>query len=178
CGWICRPTTMNGGTVCWSYVRPAEFDMRRLTLIAAVCVLITGALSAAPRPKADKDDLVKFDGAWVFTSWEHYGRSLDEDSRQSARWSVKADKYKFEIDGIEEEGTVKLDPSQKVPTIDLTITEGNDKGKEQLGIYKIDGDTITMCFARPGVKERPTDFTSTMDNNNILVTIKKQKKDD
>jgi uncharacterized protein (TIGR03067 family) len=152
--------------------------MKHLSFVAGVCVFITGAGIAAPRPKADKDDLAKFDGAWVFTSWQHYGRALNEDSRQSARWSVKADKYKFEIDGIEEEGTVKLDPSQNLPTINLAITEGNDKGKEQLGIYKIDGDSITMCFARPGVKDRPTDFTSTADNSNILVTIKRQKKDD
>jgi uncharacterized protein (TIGR03067 family) len=150
----------------------------RFSLAAILVIVAVQPVLTAPRPKADKDDLVKFEGAWVFTSWEHYGRGLDEDSRQSAKWLVKGDKYKFEIDGVEEEGTVKLDPSQKVATIDLAITEGNDKGKEQVGIYKVDGDTITMCFARPGVKERPTDFTSTADNSNILVTIKKQKKDD
>lgn len=152
--------------------------MKHFTIFVATTLVFAGTALAAPRPKADKDDLAKFDGAWTFSSWQHNGRNLDEDSRQSAKWSVKGDKYKFEIDGVDEEGTIKLDPSQKVPTINLTITEGNDKGKEQLGIYKIDGESIIMCFARPGVKERPAEFTSTPDNSNILVTIKKQKKDD
>ena len=103
---------------------------------------------------------------------------MDDDSRATAKWSVKGDKYKFEIDGLEEEGTIKLDPTKKSPTIDLAITEGTDKGKEQHGIYKIEKGTITFCLARPGVKDRPSDFTSTTDNNNILVTIKREKKDD
>ena len=79
------------------------------------------------------------------------------------------------MDGNAEEGTIKLDPTKKAPTIDLTITGGNDKGKEQPGIYKIDGDTITFCFARPGGTERPKDFTSTEDDSNILIVMKRKK---
>lgn len=155
-----------------------ELVMKRNSFLVFIFAIVVSSVTlAAPRPKADKDDLAKFDGAWVFSSWLQYGRSLDDESRESAKWSVKGDKYTFEIDGAREEGTIKLDPTKKIGTIDLAITEGNDRGKEQFGIYKIDGETITFCFARAGVKERPTDFTSTADNNNILVTIKRSKKE-
>jgi uncharacterized protein (TIGR03067 family) len=76
-----------------------------------------------------------------------------------------------------EEGTMKLDPTKKPATIDLAITSGNDKGKSQVGIYKIDGDSITICLARPGETDRPTEFKSTEENGNILVTIKRKKKE-
>lgn len=149
-----------------------------LSLAAILVVVAAHPTVAAPRPKADKDDLAKFEGTWVFTSWKSNGQTLDADNLESAKWSVKGDRYTFEIDGVEEEGTIKLDPTKKVPTIDLAITAGNDKGKEQFGIYKIEKDTITFCFARPGAKDRPTDFTSTADNQTILVTVKRVKKDD
>ena len=39
------------------------------------------------------------------------------------------------------------------------MTDGPTKGKTQLGIYEVDGDTFRSCFASPGA-ERPTDFSS------------------
>jgi uncharacterized protein (TIGR03067 family) len=147
--------------------------------VLSIAALFTFSLStlAAPGPK-EKDDQAKLQGSWAFTSWVHSGENLSEETRDGAKWAVKGDKYTFEIQGISEEGTIKLDSSKKLATIDLIITAGTDKDKTQLGIYKIDGDTITFCLARPGVKERPTDFTSTEENENILVTIKHSKKDD
>jgi uncharacterized protein (TIGR03067 family) len=151
--------------------------MKPFPLVAASLVLAgsLGLSIAAPAPKDDKDDLKKFEGDWVFTSWEFGGQTLPAEFRDSAKWSVKGDKYTFEMNEQKEEGTIKLDPAKKPATIDFAITAGNDKGKDQPGIYKVDGDTITICLARPGGKERPTDFKSTEENGFILVTVKKSK---
>ena len=146
--------------------------------IAAGLLFVVVDVDAAPAPKELKSDLSKLEGDWVFVSWEHAGVKLVEQARESAKWSVKGDKYKFEIQGIGEEGTLKLDSSKKPATIDLAITEGNDKGKSQLGIYKIEKDTITFCFARPDARERPTEFSTNAENNQILVTLKRAKRED
>ena len=147
------------------------------TLLALMLGLLAGTLLAAPRPKdeKDKDDLKKFDGNWTFSSWQHSGLPLAAISLESAKWSVKGDKYTFEISGVKEEGTLKLDSTKKMATIDLAITSGNDEGSTQLGIYKFDGEALVFCFSRPGVKDRPTEFTTTEENANILVTIKRTK---
>jgi hypothetical protein len=43
------------------------------------------------------------------------------------------------------------------------------------GIYKIDGDTLTMCLSPTG--ERPAKFESTAGGQTILMTFKRMKKD-
>ena len=151
--------------------------MKPFPLVAASLVLAgsLGLSIAAPAPKDDKEDMKKFEGDWAFTAWESAGQTLPQAALDMAKWTVKGDKYTFEMGDQKEEGTIKLDPAKKPATIDFAITSGNDKGKDQPGIYKVDGDSITICLARPGGKERPTDFKSTEDNGFILVTIKKAK---
>jgi uncharacterized protein (TIGR03067 family) len=135
-------------------------------------------LPAAPGPKdKEKDDLKKFEGDWVVKSWEQRGQAFPN-LVDTATWKIKGDKYTLDMQGMVEEGTIKLDAGKKPTAIDLDITAGNDKGKLQVGVYKIDGDTITMCLAWPAAADRPTDFTSTADNGWILITMKRSKKDD
>jgi uncharacterized protein (TIGR03067 family) len=152
--------------------------MRIVSVFAALA--FAAALSAAPAKdeKDGKDDIKKFAGDWTITGWKQAGNALDKEDLATAKWTVKDGKYKFELDGNAEEGTLKIDPSKKTPTVDLEISEGNDKGKTQPGIYKIDGDTITFCLGLPGAKDRPTDFSSTEDNGQILVTMKRKKRED
>jgi uncharacterized protein (TIGR03067 family) len=153
--------------------------MKRLVIIVLALGLTASTLApAAPRPKEDKDDLAKLEGSWTFTSWEHFGQALPNEARATAKWTVKGDKYTFEIQGVTEEGIIKLDRDKKPFAFDLIIKEGADKGKTQLGIYKIDGDTVTFCLARPGVADRPKEFITTAENGQILVTIKRAKKDE
>jgi uncharacterized protein (TIGR03067 family) len=147
--------------------------MRRFALLAVTL----GLVAAAPVPEK-KDDLKKFEGAWVFTSWEIGGQLLPEETLRETRWSVKGNKYTFEMGNLTEEGTLKLDADKKPATVDLTINSGPDKGKEQLGIYRVERDAIVLCLARPGDKERPTEFAAPENSTHMLLTIKRAKKDD
>ena len=149
-----------------------------LSLFAACVGSSTAPAAPAKDAKDTKDDIKSFGGDWSFTSWEMGGQTLPKEALDLAKWSVKGDKYKFGMGEMEEEGTIKLDTSKKPATIDLAITSGNDSGKDQVGIYKIDGDTITICLARPGLADRPKEFKTNDENGHILVTIKRNKKDD
>jgi uncharacterized protein (TIGR03067 family) len=55
--------------------------------------------------------------------------------------------------------TYTTDATARPKTIDLVHTAGGNKGKTQLGIYEVEGDTMKICFTNPGLP-RPVDFES------------------
>ena len=71
---------------------------------------------------------------------------------------------------------MKIDTEAKpFATIDLVIDEGPEdaKGKTSKGIYKLDGEKLTICVSAPG-KDRPKEFTQVEDEA-YLFAMKKQK---
>jgi uncharacterized protein (TIGR03067 family) len=89
--------------------------------------------------------------------------------------NIKADgKYSVTVMGKEvEAGTYKVDTTKKPAHLDLTVTEGKDKGQTQLGLLKLEGETMTVAFTKGGSKERPKSFEST---EGVEVTILKRGK--
>jgi uncharacterized protein (TIGR03067 family) len=60
-----------------------------------------------------------------------------------------------------------IDSTIRPKTIDL-----DNRGKKQLGIFEVDGDTMKICFAAPG-RPRPTDFESRSGDGNTAALWKK-----
>jgi uncharacterized protein (TIGR03067 family) len=71
-------------------------------------------------------------------------------------------------------GTTKVNPSQDPLTVDLAYTAGDLKGQIALGIYKIESELLTICWAAPE-KARPTEFTSTPGRGHTLATYMREK---
>jgi uncharacterized protein (TIGR03067 family) len=150
--------------------------MNRSHRLAVVLAFVAGPLGAIAAPglkdgKDDKSDLKKLEGDWTIESWVQIGQTVPMD----ATWNFKGDKYTLNMGANLEEGSITIDQSKKPSIMDLTITGGTCKGKDQPGIYKFDGDSLICCFAWPGTTDRPTDFTSTTDNRYILITLKRTK---
>jgi len=86
---------------------------------------------------------------------------------------ITADKIKVSFPDKSRESTYKIDPTAKPKTIDTVPTEG----VTELGIYKLEGDVLTICATLGQAdKERPSEFNSKEDSGTMRIVLKRVKK--
>jgi uncharacterized protein (TIGR03067 family) len=120
----------------------------------------------------------KLEGTWRVLEVQKGGKKLptQEVEKADALLYIKGHKYKVtEMGKTEEEGTFKTDARKKPHTIDLMITFGKDKDKVQQGIYKIEGDTLSINLAPAGANERPGVFTTVAGSAFMVYVLKREK---
>ena len=127
---------------------------------------------------SDADDnaknLEQMQGDWAVVSVVRDGVKEEDDNAQSLFRTVKGNQYTvFLFDKAVGNGTSKIDATKKPKTIDSF--PANLAGKALLGIYQIEGNTITTCYAAAG-KERPTEFGSKKGSEHTLMVWEREKK--
>jgi uncharacterized protein (TIGR03067 family) len=148
--------------------------------ILVVGILLTAIATIASagddKDKAIKRDRKQIEGTWRVVAFEVDGnKGTEEDAKKltvvngsDGTWSLRSEDKEMS------KGTSTIDPTKKPKTIDFTITEGEGKGNQHLGIYELGEKTRKLCFASPG-KERPTEFSSAPGREHILVTFEREK---
>lgn len=104
-------------------------------------------------------DLDQLQGSWTVVSLELGGMSLPAGAFSNARVVVDGDRFESQAMGAVYAGTVKLDAATAPKHFDLKFTAGPESGNTNLGIYKLDGDTWTLCLNMKG-ETRPAEFVS------------------
>jgi uncharacterized protein (TIGR03067 family) len=125
---------------------------------------------------AVKREMAQLEGEWSMASGEADGFKLPEDYARTGKRTAKDGVTTVMFgDRLFFAANYTIDPAKKPKSIDYQFTEGPTKGKTQLGIYELDGDTVKFCFASPG-KERPTDFTADAGSGRTSSVWKRVKK--
>jgi len=134
---------------------------RTFAIVWTISVLCLASLSYADdKDKAAEEDK-KFEGTWQVTALEVSGNKVGSEAYETMTFVFKGKKYEQKVgDEIVEAGTQDLDPSKSPKLMDVSVTEGDAKGKKQLAIYEINGDSLKMCFAPHESKDRPLKFDS------------------
>ncbi len=144
--------------------------MRTSCFCAAAAALL---LIAADKPRpAPKGDQARLQGAWKVTAGESNGKPAPEDAIKEARLVFKGDT----VTATGENGkthalTFKLNTAGKLKTIDLTSAE---KKQTLLGIYGLDGDSLTICLGPPG-GDRPTRLATKEGSPSALFKLRREK---
>ena len=152
----------------------------RISVVALFCAVGFAASGGSGTLADDKADLEKevrkFQGAWKFESSETGGKELPASELAGLILTFEGDKHTVKKGNeMVQVGTQKLDPSKSPKAIDVTLTEGVNKGAVMLGIYEINGDTLKVCFDAAG-KKRPTEFKSAPGSETFVNVHKRVKK--
>jgi len=148
----------------------------RISLLVLFCVGLTASGILADDKADIEKETKKFQGTWTFESSESGGMKLPADELKGFILTFEGEKHTLKKgDDLVQVGIQKIDPSKSPKTIDVTITEGPNKGMVMLGIYEIHGDTLKVCFDPQG-KKRPTEFKSPPGSENFVNVHKRVKK--
>ncbi len=139
-------------------------------------MLIVSAVGLVAADDAKKEDADSVKGKWSVTSLSHSKQSVEADLIKDLKFVF--DDKTYSITGVEpfsEEGNYAIDASKAPNTIDFDIKKGRDEGKQQLGIFKVEGNKLTIVASMAGATERPTSFTIEDGSPMLEIVLEKMK---
>ncbi len=116
--------------------------------------------------EAASAEIKAMEGVWKVTAEHEFGRILSKEEMRKRNRHITIKGNRFSTDRVTGEklgtyvGSIQLDPEQK--SFDFKGNGPNGNPVEWIGIYKIDGDSMTLCYRIKGDSQtpRPTEFTS------------------
>jgi uncharacterized protein (TIGR03067 family) len=141
----------------------------KLLILAATLALTTAAFAQTAKPAMSKT-MTELQGSWVFTTTN----GNDMTGQPEIVITMTDNKYVQTINGeVVERGTFKLDETKKPIQVDLSIAEGNDAGKTQVGVMELSAGVLKAKMVDAGETTRPTDFAPA-DGNFVFTAVKKK----
>lgn len=127
-----------------------------------------------------KSDMDALQGTWFAVRLQNEEIQAPLDAIKQFKLTIKGQQMTFATEGIKETRIIgfKIDPSHKPATIDLVTLTGPENGQTLPGIYKLEGDILTICLPTKRNEkkeyERPTSFDPKKSSNLGLFVVKKK----
>ncbi len=149
-------------------------------LVAGISLPAVEAVAVAEDAKEEAilEDRKQIEGKWSIVSLVVDGNEVPDSEARKHTVINKADgTWSLRKEGeVISKGTSSIDPTKTPKTLDFTVTEGEGKGNQYLGIYALHKKTRKMCFALPA-QERPSELTSMPGSKLVCVKFERQKTD-
>ncbi|HEY2467906.1 MAG TPA: TIGR03067 domain-containing protein [Terracidiphilus sp.] len=138
----------------------------KLLSILAVSLLLTACKSGGD-PAAD---LNAWQGTWTLVSVMNEGQSQTHDMQ----WVVEGDQYRIKVEGQLQPDPygITLDPSRGHIDVFHHDTPAGTYGGKLKGIYKMSGDTLTVCYDLTG-STYPDSFDAPAGSRRAVYVFKK-----
>ncbi len=148
--------------------------MTHLATFLAGITLVTSLFAQGAKPQVKPKPQVAKGAAALQGTWAVSSVNGEEPTPgNELTLTFEGNKYHQTYGGkVNERGTFTVDAAKKPMTIDLSIAEGSDAGKTQLGVFEVTGDAMRMTFNTPGSTERPASLTA----GSLIVAAKRSKK--
>lgn len=118
-------------------------------------------------------DLDKLQGTWRVTALEMDGDERPDGAFAAATITIHGTEFTSQGMGDAYTGTIELLPGKEPRAFDLVFTSGPPQGMRNHGIYKLAGDTWTICLATRG-DARPKRFATRPDSGLALETLERE----
>jgi uncharacterized protein (TIGR03067 family) len=142
------------------------------TLTLPSAKLIEGMMrSGAAHSEAAQAELQRLAGTWKLIGLERDGVSLPAAKIPHEQLTLEGDHFTWAFEGHEMAGVCALQLRRKPTELSLRFSNGPNTGMDQSGLYKLEGDKLTLCLAEPGsfADDLPADFTTRGNRNELLV---------
>lgn len=143
----------------------------------AVVLALGIAVPVVAEDKKADADLKAMVGNWKVEKAELGGKDITEHLKTMKFDITDGGKYTVEIGDEKDAGAFTVEPGKAPKQLTVKPTGGPNKGKTVKAIYKIDGDTFTVCYDHDADKGTyPTKFESKPDTTHLLIVYKREKK--
>jgi uncharacterized protein (TIGR03067 family) len=147
--------------------------MRSRVPFAVLALFLAAPVVADDKADADLKAMV---GKWKVEKSELAGKDVT-DFLKTLKFEIReGGKYTSELGKEKDDGSFTVDPSKSPKEMVIKPTGGPAKGQTVKAIYKIDGDTLTVCYDFDTEKgTKPEKFESKPDTKLLLTTYKREK---
>jgi uncharacterized protein (TIGR03067 family) len=130
-----------------------------------------------------RKELKQLEGTWEMVSV--VGDGKQQDFGRPIRITIQGNSFTAERIGTPSgtsligKGPLKVDPTQKLKTIDFIMTEGPGKGTRALMLYELQGDELRLCETKADETRkdlpRPTEFSAGPGSGRAISTLRRVK---
>jgi uncharacterized protein (TIGR03067 family) len=141
--------------------------MRTTAILLVLC-----GVSLAAKPKKEEPamkDHEKIQGTWALVSGERHGKAFSDEVVKGVKLEFSKDALSTHNKDNVSKAKFKLHPDTTPKGIDLDMD-----GSVGVGIYKLDGDTLTILHGEVDEK-RPTEFDPKQAPRLTLLVLKRSK---
>jgi uncharacterized protein (TIGR03067 family) len=141
-----------------------------MTRFAAVGLVLVLAASGALT--ADEKGPAGLDGTYQAVAMTREGKDEPADRVAEVRLTITGSELTFSVKKKSFPAKITVNPKAKPAAIDIAPTDGPEKGKTFLGIYKVEDDELLLAFTEKG--DRPTEFKG--EGDVLFVRLKRGEK--